>query len=58
MTLAQRFSRLIDNRVHAAKVSGCEMISWRFLEGDWVLVNGELRRVWMRRNDEDALWLY
>jgi len=60
VTLAQRFSRLVDNRVHAVEVPCSLMAAQRFRRGDWVeFVGGrEIWRVWGHRNDADVLLLY
>jgi len=64
MTLAQRFSRLIDNRVHATEVPLVRLGVLRFRKGDWLVIGTapweqeRLVRVWGYRNDADVILLY
>jgi len=60
MTLAQRFSRLTANHVHAIEVPCTLLAAQRFRKGDWVSLAGgrEIWRVWGHRNDADVLLLY
>lgn len=59
MTLAQRFDRLVDNKVHAVEVPGI-LLTQYFRKDDWVeFVGGrEIFRVWGFRNDADVILLY